>query len=68
MKKKIFISILIFFSINLQFFPVLAVDLDSLPVWSNTSEVTLEVANEPTFDIASESGILIEVTTRKSFI
>lgn len=68
MKNKIFISLIIFFELSLHIFPVFASDLSTLPVWSNTSDLTLETSANPTFDIASESGILIEVTTRKSFI
>lgn len=55
MKKKIFISIIIFLNIFLQIFPVFAIDLDNLPVWSNTSNLTVQVSGEPTFDIASEA-------------
>ena len=55
MKKKILISLIIFFNIFLQIFPVFAVDLESLPVWSNTSNLTVQVSGEPTFDIASEA-------------
>ena len=68
MKKKIFISIIIFLNFSFHFFPVLGADLDNLPVWSDTSDLVIETANEPTFDIASQAGILIELTTRKSFI
>lgn len=68
MKNKVFISILIFLNIALQIFPVFATDLDNLPVWSDTSNLVVETATEPTFDIASQAGILIELNTRKSFI
>ena len=68
MKNKIFISIIIFLELCLQFIPIFATDFESLPVWSDTSNLIVQTANEPTFDIASESGILIEVTTRKSLI
>ena len=68
MKNKIFVLALIFLEFSLQLFPVFATDLNSLKVWSDTSNLVLETASEPTFDIKSESGILIEVTTRKSFI
>lgn len=68
MKNKIFISIIIFLELCLQFIPIFATDLESLPVWSDTSDLIIETANEPSFDIASEAGILIETTTRKSFI
>ena len=68
MKKKIFISLIIIFSITLQIFPVLANNLDNLTIWSDNSNLVIPTSNEPTFDIASEAGILIEVTTRKSFI
>lgn len=65
MKKKIFVSIIIFLNIFLQIFPVFAADLETIPVWSNTSDLVIETATDPTFDIASEAGILIELTTGK---
>ena len=68
MKNKFFISILIFLILNLQIFPCFAIDLNAIPVWSDTSEISIPTAAEPSFDIASEAGILIELTTRKSII
>lgn len=68
MKNKIFISILIFLQISFQFIPIFATDINILPVWSDASDLCIETSSEPNFDIASESGILIEVTTRKSII
>lgn len=65
MKNKIFISIIIFINICLQIFPVFATDLSSIPVWSDSSNLVIETSNEPTFDIASEAGILIELNTGK---
>lgn len=64
MKNKFFILLLIFLSINLQIFPALATDINSIPVWSDMTEIAIPTATEPSFDIASEAGILIEVTTR----
>lgn len=68
MKNKLFILIIIFLELSLQIFPTFATDLDSIPVWSDTSNLVIQTSSEPTFDIASQSGILIELKTRKSFI
>ena len=61
--KKIKIFIISFLIIFFQIFPSFATELENLPVWSDTSELALPVSTEPTFDIASEAGILIELTT-----
>ena len=68
MKNKIFILIIIFLNISLQIFPVFASYSNDVPIWSDKSDITISTSSEPTFDIASEAGILIELTTRKSFI
>lgn len=68
MKNKIITSSMIFLLIFLNFIPVFATEFDDLPVWSDTSTISVPVSSEPSFDIASEAGILIEVTTRKSLI
>ena len=68
MKNKLFITLIIFFNISLQIFPTFATDFNDIPVWSNTSDIIVETSNEPSFDIASQAGILIELTTRKSII
>ena len=65
MKKRFLISTFIFINIVLQICPVFAVDFDNIHFWSDTSNLVLPTVAEPTFDIASESGILMELTTGK---
>ena len=65
MKNKFLVFLMIFFSISLQIFPSFATEIDNVPVWSDTSDLVIQTSNEPTFDIASQAGILIELTTGK---
>ncbi|MBR3697264.1 MAG: hypothetical protein IKM97_03235 [Clostridia bacterium] len=68
MKNKMFISLVIFLYLLFNSIPIFSADFESIPVWSDTSEFVYQTSSEPSFDIKSESGILIEVTTRKGFI